>query len=330
MYHYVRDLKNSRYPQIKGLDLDLFRQQIDFFEKNFNVVTIEDVMKYYALPEEERASSRILPERALLLTFDDGYIDHYLNAFPILKEHGMQGSFFIPGKTFTEHKLLDVNKIHFVLAVSEERGEQGLAELVKDVRQKIDDYREPTGGHSYPETDELYAQYAVANRFDPAEVIFVKRMLQTVLPEDIRSRIASELFEKYVGMPENVFARELYMNVDQLRVMKQNGMYIGYHGYDHYWMNRLYEVSPEKLEKDVDSALGALSEFIDKENWICNYPYGSYSDDVINLISSKGCKLGFATDVDVVKEDTDPYKLPRLDCNDFPPKSENFKKWLVG
>jgi hypothetical protein len=31
MYHYVRDLKNSRYPQIKGLDINCFEEQLDFF-----------------------------------------------------------------------------------------------------------------------------------------------------------------------------------------------------------------------------------------------------------------------------------------------------------
>lgn len=31
MYHYVRDLKNSRYPNIKGMDVGLFEQQIQFF-----------------------------------------------------------------------------------------------------------------------------------------------------------------------------------------------------------------------------------------------------------------------------------------------------------
>ena len=34
MYHYVRDLKHSRYPEIKGLDVNLFRQQIAFMKEN--------------------------------------------------------------------------------------------------------------------------------------------------------------------------------------------------------------------------------------------------------------------------------------------------------
>lgn len=45
MYHYTRDLGHSRYPNIKGLDTDLFVKQLDFFEANFNVVRMEDVIE---------------------------------------------------------------------------------------------------------------------------------------------------------------------------------------------------------------------------------------------------------------------------------------------
>ena len=31
MYHYTRDLQHSRYSRIKGLDLELFRKQLDYF-----------------------------------------------------------------------------------------------------------------------------------------------------------------------------------------------------------------------------------------------------------------------------------------------------------
>lgn len=33
MYHYTRDLKHSRYPEIKGLDVSLFREQIEFMKQ---------------------------------------------------------------------------------------------------------------------------------------------------------------------------------------------------------------------------------------------------------------------------------------------------------
>lgn len=79
------------------------------------------------------------------------------------------------------------------------------------------------------------------------------------------------------------------------------------------------------MKKDIDMALDVMDEFIDKKQWVLNYPYGNYNDDVINYIRSKGACLGMTTDVRVahIGQD-DQFKLPRLDCNDFPPKSENY------
>ena len=308
MYHYTRDLVNSRYPDIKGLDYPLFKQQLDFFADNFHVVTMEQVLAaVYGLHP--------LPEKALLLTFDDGYIDNFTVAFPLLRERNMQGSFFIPGKTITENVLLDVNKIHFVLASAD------IDSLVKDVLERMDYYR--GGKYVYATNDELWNIYAKADRFDTKEVIFVKRMLQTALPEELRNIIASEMFVKYVGLPEDKFARELYMNHDQVRLMKQAGMFIGFHGYDHYWLANLSE---DEMQRDIDKGLDALSEFIDRDAWVITYPYGNNSPAVVSYAKKQGCKLGLTTEVRVAKIGRDDkFLLPRLDCNDFPPKSENYK-----
>ena len=307
MYHYTRDLVHSRYPQIKGMDISLFRQQLEYMKKMFNFVSMEQVI--------EAAENRYtLPDNALLLTFDDGYVDNYTYSMPLLEEFGAQGSFFIPGKTFATHQLLDVNKIHYILASAE------MEKLVTDVRRAMDYYRGQE--FDFAPTNDLYEQYAVANRFDTKETIFVKRMLQTVLPEKLRTMIASELFEQYVGVTEQQLAFELYMTEDQIRTMKRHGMYIGLHGYDHYWLANL---ESDQMKKDIDMALEVMDEFIDRKQWVLNYPYGNYNNDVINYIRSQGACLGMTTEVRVahIGED-DKFKLPRLDCNDFPPKSENY------
>lgn len=124
MYHYTRDLKHSRYPEIKGLDKELFKNQIEFMKNSFNVVTMEQVL------ESIQGDIQRLPENALLLTFDDGYVDNYTVAYPILEEYGLQGSFFIPGKTFATHQLLDVNKIHYILASAD------IYKLVEDLKNR--------------------------------------------------------------------------------------------------------------------------------------------------------------------------------------------------
>lgn len=312
MYHYVRDLKNSRYPEIKGLDYKLFKEQIAFFHEKYQVVTMEEVIASYEEGYE-------LPEKALLLTFDDGYIDHYTYVLPILKEYKMQGSFFVPGKVFTDHCLLDVNKIHFLLASTP------VEILCKDLFEKLDQYRDSVE-LPYPSNEELFAKYAVANRFDNKETIFFKRILQVVLPEQLRKKITTELFQKYLDLPEDVMARELYLNYDQMKLMKREGMYFGIHGYDHYWMNKL---EPKALINDVDKALECMTGLLDEKKWVINYPYGSYSDEVVENIKDKGCVLGLATDVRIadLKKDN-RFTLPRLDTNDFPPKSENYKNFI--
>lgn len=304
MYHYVRDLQHSRYPKIKGMDYRLFKDQIAFFERNFTVVTMEEVIRAWN-------GDGNLPENAMLLTFDDGYIDNYIYIFPVLKEHRMQGSFFVPGKIIAENVLLDVNKIHFILASA------NVDLILKDLFMQLNYYRK--AGAPLPSNEELFKKHAVANRFDQKEVVCIKRILQTEIEEEIRHRISDYLFRKYVALPEEVFARELYMNRDQIKCMKDDGMFIGIHGYDHY---RLAALPEEQMKLDIDKALETMGEFINRDEWVFNYPYGSYNDNIIGYASVKGCKLGMSTKVKLanVRKD-DRYELPRLNCNDFPPKS---------
>ncbi len=307
MYHYTRDLTHSRYPKIKGLDISLFRQQIEFIKNTFNVVTMEQVINAVENKSE-------LPEKALLLTFDDGYIDHYTYALPILEEFKIQGSFFIPGKTFTTHQLLDVNKIHYILASA------NIYELVEDVKSQMDYYR--GSEYDYASNTELWNLYAEANRFDPAETIFVKMMLQTVLPERLRNTISSNLFKKYVGVTEEQLAYELYMSEEQIRTMRRHGMFIGVHGYDHYWLGNLPE---DKMKSDLNQALDSLNEFIDRKHWVMNFPYGNYNQGVLDYIKNQGACMGLTTDVRVAEIGKDNVlELPRLDCNDVPPKSNSY------
>lgn len=305
MYHYTRDLIHSRYPNIKGLDVSLFRKQIEYFVNNFNVVTMEQVIDCVK-------NQSILPDKALLLTFDDGYIDNYTYAFPILSDYKIQGSFFIPGKTFTTHQLLDVNKIHYVLASA------NINDLLKDLLEQMNYYRD----NNYESNEVLFNKYAVANRFDHKEIIFVKRMLQTVLPEKTRNIISSNLFKKYVGISEEKLSYELYMTKEQIKVLKDNGMYIGVHGYDHYWLANL---PYDEMKNDINLALKSLEGFIDNDFWVINYPYGNYNNEVIDYAKTKGACIGLTTNVGIVNlDEDDPMKLSRFDCNDFPPKSNNY------
>ncbi len=308
MYHYVRELEYSRYPQIKGLEYRLFKEQIEFLCHNFNIITMEELIAAYEESYE-------LPENAALLTFDDGYADHYSYVFPILNDKKIQGSFYIPGKTFTEGKVLDVNKIHFILASGK------IDYILEQLYKLLDFYRGKE--FDYASNEELFQQYGVMTRFDSKEVNFVKKSLQTVLPERLRNIITNQLFEEIVGVSELEFAKKLYMNRDQIACMKRNGMFIGLHGYDHYWLGNLTE---KEAEADIDKALDCMQDYIDSKKWVLNYPYGSFNENVIETIKKRGCCLAMATECRTAMVPADSrYTLPRLDTNDFPPKSKNYR-----
>lgn len=310
MYHYVRDLKNSRYPEIKGCDVRLFREQIQYIKKHYTPVTVEQVL-------ECQTNGGKLPDHAILLTFDDAYADHFMYAFPILYHEHIQGVFFPPVKAITEHTVLDVNKVHFILASTPSEKMSG---LLNELRIMVDANRAEYGLDTY---ENYFEKLAVASRFDPKEVIFVKRLLQVALPEELRKKMATNLFEKCVGMDEAMFSRELYMSIDQIKCMVDCGMHIGSHGYDHYWLGFLPK---EKQESEIAKSI----EFIkmvggDADNWTIGYPYGNYNDDTIALLKQYGCKMGFTTRVAIADFEADGpdalFQIPRLDVNDLPKDS---------
>ena len=309
MYHYVRDLKNSRYPDIKGLQTELFKEQIEYLKRNYNFVKIEDVIEAF-----EQGSTDCLPKHPVLLTFDDAYADHFYNVFPILEHEKIQGCFYAPVKAVTEHTVLDVNKIHFILASTPE---EKLPNLINEIKLLLNKYRNDYQLLSF---EDYYDELAVANRFDPAEVIFIKRLLQVKLDEGLRKQMTDILFQKIVGIDEAAFSRELYMSKDQIKCMIDCGMHFGSHGYDHYWLNSL---SKEKQEFEIKKSIEFIKDVGgDPNNWTICYPYGAHDDATIELLKENGCKLGLTTLVELAdpsdKENDLIYKLPRLDTNDIP------------
>ena len=108
MYHYVRDLRHSAYPELKGLSTDAFEGQIQYIKRHYNVISGPELM-------DAIVESAPLPPCPLLLTFDDGYIDHFTEVFPVLDRENLPGCFFPPAKCILEHKVLDVNKVHYII-----------------------------------------------------------------------------------------------------------------------------------------------------------------------------------------------------------------------
>jgi len=302
MYHYVRDLARSRYPEIKGLTPRAFQEQLAYLRKYYYLAGVGEVLAALAGEAE-------LPANAAWLTFDDGYLDHYTNVFPLLLEHRIEGLFFPVARAVKEGRVLDVNKIHFVLAANPDKGAilKNLEELLTEAR----------GAYQLAPWAWYWERHAKPSRFDTLDVVFLKEMLQMVLPQPLRTQVVDRLFQKFVSRDEAAFAGELYMSLEQLGAMQAGGMYVGGHGYDHTWMDTL---SPDKQREEATRTREFLGEVgAPQEQWVFSYPYGAVNDTLMAILVEQGCAVGLTTEVGVADLDRDrPLALPRLDTNDLP------------
>jgi|GEM_PF-539989 len=91
MYHYISAAPAADDRIRYGLSVppEMLDAQLKLLQDNgFTTITLRDVYNYLAIGTP-------LPDNPIVLTFDDGYIDNYTNAFPILQKYGMIGTFFV-------------------------------------------------------------------------------------------------------------------------------------------------------------------------------------------------------------------------------------------
>ena len=302
MYHYVRDLERSRFPAIKGLSLERFRRQLDYIGSRYTPVTVEAVLA-------SMEGTARLPENAILLTFDDGYSDHFANVFPLLDARRIQGCFFPPAQAILEHRVLDVNKIQFVLA--------SVPDAVALLDKVFASLPEFSSDYDLKMREAYLASITEQHRYDPREVTVLKRLLQRELPEPVRAEIVRRLFAQHVTVDEAAFAAELYMSVEQIDCLRRQGMHIGSHGYTHVWLN---SIPAQAQAEEVDRSLAFLTQFgVTSDNWTICYPYGGFNETLLEQLRPRHCRLGFTVEARVAQIGVDdPLTLPRLDTNDLP------------
>jgi len=300
-YHYVRELEKSRYPAINGLEYENFRDQLDILLRKHEPVTSADVVAAVRGDAD-------LPEKALLLTFDDGYLDHYTYVLPELVARKLSGVFFVPVSVTRRRQVLDVNKIHFIVAAAE-----SVSNVVDELCSAIKKNEKKFNLHSVKEYKE---QWAHPGRYDDAETMFFKRMFQRGLPEPIRSRILLNLFHRFVSPAEEMFSTELYMNYAQAATMKACGMSIGSHGVSHRWFT---DQTKSELQDELNESWSFLESLGEKkgETAIC-YPYGGYNDEVLNIVGENNFAFGVTVRSAVAEIGKDnSLLLPRMDTNDI-------------
>ncbi len=91
MYHYISASPSAQDHIRVGLSVppEMFEAQLKLLSDNgYTTISLRDLYEFLAV-------GKALPDKPIILTFDDGYLDNYTNAFPILQKYGMIGTFFV-------------------------------------------------------------------------------------------------------------------------------------------------------------------------------------------------------------------------------------------
>lgn len=98
MYHYIVPKAYNPEPNNKSIiDLEAFELGMDFlYKEGYYTATLSEL--------EDYVHGKIrLPEKTVVITFDDGYENNYTYAYPILKKYGFHAAIFLVGERVQEH-----------------------------------------------------------------------------------------------------------------------------------------------------------------------------------------------------------------------------------
>lgn len=134
-YHYIGNNPNPADLQRNALSIspDKFDEQMGYL-KNNGYTTISLDTLYAALKNKASISNK-----SVILTFDDGYIDFFYNAYPILRKYGFSATVFIPtglmgrGAYLTWSQIKEMSSSGFILFGSHSVHHYSLISLSKEI-----------------------------------------------------------------------------------------------------------------------------------------------------------------------------------------------------
>lgn len=110
MYHSIMYEKDNELRMPK----EMFREQMKYLKDNgYTTLTFDELYDFLH-------NNKPVPQKSVVITFDDGYADNYTNAYPVLKEFGQRATIFMITSvvdkdssylTSSELKELDANGI---------------------------------------------------------------------------------------------------------------------------------------------------------------------------------------------------------------------------
>ena len=260
-YHRIGNREEDPYdPAVFSATPDELSEQVAYIKRYASVVTLEEALAFIDGRPDGRKHCRVL------LTFDDGYLDNYKLAFPILRSHGVQGVFFLATSLVGSCDLQWWDRIAY---------------MIRTARKRQFTLRYP-------------AEVAVDLDRDGW-----RRSLRGVLklykrPENTDgARFLRELEGTSNGDSPDCVER-CFLDWNEAREMLAGGMAIGSHTHSHRMLTQL---SAEQQAAELERSRATLREKLEIAADTLAYPFGgrtSFSGDTEKLAQKAGYRAAFS------------------------------------
>ena len=281
-YHrVVADIEKAERDAIYGLVVSsaTFRRHCELLRKFYSVVSLETA-RYFL--DNERKVARPLA----VITFDDGYLDFYEEAFPILNEFGLPATVFLPTNFIGQNKPLAHDRIYWLVKQSIEKSISLAGALSK-----------------------AGVNGEIVKEFTNSRNLLKLTDLLVHLPDNLREKLICEV-EKEFGDKFEDYPREYQLlNWEMVREMARKGINFGAHTENHVVLplenESVMETEIAGSKKQLETQLGSkVISFA--------YPNGEYNTAVKNLVAQAGFQVAVTTEKRINHPGEDSLALGRI------------------
>lgn len=240
-YHVVSNGENSFYFDNKAISQDEFEFQIKLFKKHYDIISLNEAI--YLARDNKSLRGK------LAITFDDGFMDNYKIAAPVLYNLNCKATFFLIGNCIDNKDLMWRNKL--LLITKTER--EVLQKSIKKVSQQY--------GLKESGSDNLMA-WSFKN-----------------FPMDKKDAIVNELWDDTMNttIKEYLHEHEPYMSTSQIIELKNQGFEFGSHSMSHPNFSKL---SYEEFKKEIIDSKRMIEEILDEKVNTFTYPFGKRANSI--------------------------------------------------
>jgi peptidoglycan/xylan/chitin deacetylase (PgdA/CDA1 family) len=287
---YHRVCPNPEVDYTDSISPETFQRHLDYLSRNYEIGSLADLVDNF--------QSRDRPQDMFaVITFDDGYRDNYVYAYPILKRFHVPATFFLATGYIDGRRAFWWDEVSYVIQHAFIRG-LDLGTL-----------------GSYPlqsEEDRSLASHMIIQR------------LKTVPDHEREAQIRRLCVLCGVNVSRRV-GEELVLSWEDVEEMDSHGMSFGSHSVNHGILTRM---PLELAESEIVGSKRQLERRLGKAVTTFAYPNGEYSAELVQLVRGAGFKCAVSVlPCTPVRQGNDAYSLPRIPvCEDF----GKFKVMLCG